>query len=583
MRQRQWRRAVWGLLILALLVVPRLLALDADTWPKLDWSTGIWTDEGFYTYNARNAVLFGKAELDEFNNRNLSPILDGIQRWVFTRFGVGLVQARVISVVCSLLSLAFFYDALRRVWGRRIAVTGLLLLGAETTYIQYNRLALMETPSVLWLCMALWALTLGTPVGWVLAGALAAGAIAWKTTFLIFLPVPLLAWLWRRAEGGRGVARPAGYYALGAALGAALYLALWGIPHQREIVRMNNYYRTAQTQPRSVWQALWFAERAFWGYRIGSNRPMLQYLETRTPVLTTLAILGVLAIPLKRRRLTGEETSRAERRRDGHRVLWLWAAMSLCMLAILRYSPSRYYLIAYPALAGLAAITLWRLPLLWRWARSRRGARWAPVVCLPAFLLLYHLCVPALYVLDVPLYEWVGRVVAALLACVLMYRLLLRLPRLKPVRSLAAGLLALFLVISLAQWTHWYMTRSYYTRDLGREMAAIVPPGGVVLGDWTANLCLDNRIRGVPVLYKLANWRDPVNRLDADYVLVFQTPFRLQFWRRTAPEVVQSKNLVRSFTIYDYQFRLYRVPSAVGVKREIQAIVPGLSKGKKSL
>src|SRR5918997_3802545 len=92
------------LLLLALLVVPRVIALDADTWPDLATSrdSGIWTDEGFYTYNARNAVLFGKAELDEFNNRNLSPVLDALQRRVFARFGVGLIPARAISVACAL-------------------------------------------------------------------------------------------------------------------------------------------------------------------------------------------------------------------------------------------------------------------------------------------------------------------------------------------------------------------------------------------------------------------------------------------------------------------------------------------------
>ncbi len=581
MPKRGGMRAGGGLLLLLLLlVVPRIVALDADAWPRLDWSTGIWTDEGFYTYNARNAVLFGKAELDEFNNRNLAPILDAVQRRVFTRFGVGLVQARMISVVCSLLALAFFYDALRRIWGRRIAVTGLLFLGAEAMFIQYNRLALLETPSVLWLCIALWALTLGTPAGWLLAGALAAGAIAWKTTFLLFLPVPLLAWLWRRVGdggsggGAHGVMRPAACYGAGAVVGAALYLALWGIPHGREIVRMNNYYRTAQTQPRSVRQALFFAERAFWGYRIGSNRPMLQYLETRAPVLTTLAILGLLTVPLGRTK--ARLSVRAARRRDLHRVFWLWVALGLAMLSILRYSPSRYYLTLYPAIAGLAAITLWRLPLLWRWARARQKGRWAAlVICLPAFLLLYHLCVPVLYVLRVPLYEWVGRVLAAFLAFLLMYRLILRLRRLVPVRSLAVGGLALFLVVSLAQWAHWYATRTYYTRDLGREMAAIVRPEGVVLGDWAANLCLDNRLRGVPVLYGLANWRDPVQRLRAEYVLVFQTPFRILYWNRTAPEVVRPENQVRAFTIHDYRFRLYRVPPAIREKGDLRAAAVG--------
>ena len=119
------RWGVWLLVVLAL-VLPRALFLNADAAPDLCWGTGIWTDEGFYTHNARNAVLFGQAELDGFNNRNLSPVLDLLQQGVFRTFGVGLIPVRALSVVFGLLALVFFYDGLRRTLGRRIAVTATL-------------------------------------------------------------------------------------------------------------------------------------------------------------------------------------------------------------------------------------------------------------------------------------------------------------------------------------------------------------------------------------------------------------------------------------------------------------------------
>ncbi len=598
---RRRPRTLAGLLLLAaLLIVPRVVALDADTLPSLDINSGIWTDEGFYTYNARNAVVFGRAELDEFNNRNLSPVLDLVQRLVFRAFGVGLVPARAVSVACAFVALGFFYAALRRAFGRRVALSGLILLGGEVTFILYNRLALMETPALVVLCAALWAFTLGTPAGWLLSGALAASAIAFKTTFLVFLPAPLLAWAWRWGASRQRVGRPVLWYATGALVGTAIYLLAWGIPHGPEIWRMNNYYRTRQVQPRSIHQAARFVQRAAFGYRRG----LAQFLETRSPVLSTLAVLGLLAIPLGRRpvkkaeglkslarsatvlpdgktgrpfvpgtvREDGRFTERGisiprQLREDAHRVLWLWAVLGLGALAVSRYSPTRYYLIVYPALAALASLALWRLVPLWRWARRRRGRLAnAPLLCLPAFLLAYHLLLPALYHLPAARAHFglLDEALAALAAGGLTYGLVLRrarsLPRPGP---LAARVLGLFLVVSLGQQAFWFVTRDYRTRDVAREISQIVCRSGDVLaGDWAPNLCLDNRVRAVAVLPGLANGRRPVETLHADYVLVAQTPYPIRWWKRQAPGVVAPQNLVRRFRFHEYTLHLYRVPAA---------------------
>lgn len=549
-----WR---WAqvLLLLALLVTPRVVALDADTLPSLSENSGIWTDEGFYTYNARNAVLFGQAELDEFNNRNLSPVLDAVQRGVFGTFGVGLVPARAISATCGLLALAFFYDALRRVFGGRVAVTGLLLLGGEVTFILYNRLALMETPSVLVLCAAFWGLTRASPPGWLLAGALAVSAVAFKTSFLLLLPLPLLAWLWRGREGDAGARRPALWYGTGAIVGAMLYLAFWGIPRGQEIWRMNNYYRTRQVQPRSWEQVGQLAGQAVMGYRQG----LLQFLETRTPILTTVALIGLLAVP-RRKRHRVPLSPRAARRRDTLRVLWLWTGIGLLALAISRYAPSRYYLVVYPALAGLAAVTLWRLGAMLRWARARRRVWWAaPLVCAPPFFAVYHLLLPVLYAAKIGPFGYAAQALAAVVTVMAVYGLFPRL-RLPPPRRLAGAGLAAFLVVSLGQWAFWYGTRGYRTRDVAASLAGIVRPGETLAGDWAPNLCLNNTVRAIPVLPGLANWRDPVRTLDADYVLVTQTPYPVRYWRKQAPDVIVPANLVRRYTIHDYRVYLYRVP-----------------------
>ncbi|MCS7064834.1 MAG: hypothetical protein NZL85_01025, partial [Fimbriimonadales bacterium] len=100
-------RTVW-LIVIPIFVVAiglRFYSLDADPDWRLDWNPGLLTDEAFYMHNARNQTLFGQANLDEFNNAVLSPLVHAVHGWVFAHFGVGYVQGRAVSVVLGLLSI----------------------------------------------------------------------------------------------------------------------------------------------------------------------------------------------------------------------------------------------------------------------------------------------------------------------------------------------------------------------------------------------------------------------------------------------------------------------------------------------
>src|SRR6185369_5746941 len=92
---------VTGLILLMLAI--RLVAPDSDPYSRLDWDTGILTDEGFYSLNARNQILFGHARQDEFNNMLVAPLVHYAQVVIFSVFGAGAVQARMISVAASML------------------------------------------------------------------------------------------------------------------------------------------------------------------------------------------------------------------------------------------------------------------------------------------------------------------------------------------------------------------------------------------------------------------------------------------------------------------------------------------------
>jgi 4-amino-4-deoxy-L-arabinose transferase-like glycosyltransferase len=531
------RRFWLGILLLAFLLGSRLLWLDADPWPLLDWSSGIWTDEGFYTYNARNATLFGQARLDGFNNANLMPLLDLAQRLVFGKFGVHLVAARSLSVLASLLALFFFWDGLRRGFGKRIAVTGLALLGTDVFFWGYSRLALMELPATLIHCATLWCLSLGTSGGLVIAGLLAASTLAFKATYVIFLPVPLLALGWAR----RKQALP---YVVGAIAGLAIYGALWGIPHRAEIAHMTNFYRTRQSQPRSVAEAGRCVSYALFGSQRTTKRYMMYCLETQAPVVTTLGLIGLLGVGWRRRK------------RD---LLWRalvsWAALGMGSLMLTRYIPTRYFLLFLPALAGLAAITLNRLPALWRLWRTRPRTRTIGLG-IPLFFLSSHLLAPTL----APLFgaggsEWVAAALALGILALLVAR-----GKFRTMPHTQNVLVGLALLLNTGFLGHWAATHTTRLRDASRAIGKLLPPQAVVIGE-AAPLCLENRLRGVPVFYPgLANDRDPLHELRPDYLLITRVPARLKYWNRVAPKVILPTNEVARYVVGTEPLVLYRIP-----------------------
>ena len=120
---RSWAAiALCGLIVMASVGL-RLYALRSDPYPRLDWSAGLLTDEGFYIHNARNRVLFGRDRTDEFNNMLLAPALHYVQVGVFRAAGVGSLQARLISVVCSLGAMALLWCTIRPLFGSAAAWT----------------------------------------------------------------------------------------------------------------------------------------------------------------------------------------------------------------------------------------------------------------------------------------------------------------------------------------------------------------------------------------------------------------------------------------------------------------------------
>ena len=351
----------WGRggLILACLLV-RLVALDADPTPWLSWSTGLYTDEGFYTLDARHEALFGSSAPGSFHDRLLSPLLSVLQQGVFVLFGAGIVQARAPSVVFGLLTVFVFWLGLRRAYGERTADIGALLLGLAPPFALYNRLALQETPAVFWLALAFmcWAYGARRPAFYALAGLSVSVALVFKglaimaAGALLAPPAPNNGGAGEEKKEEEGADRekgaassaPTGISSLappllgagGAVVGLALYAAFWYAPHHADLSRMATYYRVHQMQPHS-WHSLGLnVRRAF----RGGERGVFPYLGATLLVPCLLVGWGCLQ-------------RRAWSAADRYLAFWLLGGLLFCCVS--SYAPSRYYVLFFPPLVGLAA------------------------------------------------------------------------------------------------------------------------------------------------------------------------------------------------------------------------------------
>ena len=347
----------WAFLLACL--VFRLIAMDSDPPPWLSWSTGLYTDEGFYTLDARHVVLFGTLAPGTFHDRLLSPLLSMLQEGVFTVFGVGILQARLLSVGFGMLTLVVFWVGLRRAYGVKVADAGAFFLGLAPPFLLYNRTALQETPTVFWLVLAFTLWTFGTTQNerrkalfYALAGSSVGAAVIFKSLAGLAIPV-LFAGVEKKAHkalleagvDGRAGASPAptGFCLASQNWGAgafllvlALYVGVWYIPHHAELSRMTTYYRVHQIQPHS-WVGLWLNIRRG---LVKGELGVVPYLLATLPVPCLLAGWGVL----RRREWSGA---------DRFLAYWLAGGLLFCLLS--SYAPSRYYVLFLPALMGLAA------------------------------------------------------------------------------------------------------------------------------------------------------------------------------------------------------------------------------------
>ena len=342
--------------LLLFVVLAAFVAVDPPT--GFTSSSSPFTDEAWDIINARNFVLFGHWSTDDWNLYLLNFPFSLSEAAMFSVAGVGIVQARVISIVATALTVFVLGAGLRPALGRGPALLAAAAFGSAALVLYYGRLAYLEPLVAL-------GVTLGTvgairatgpsPGRWgVVSGLALALAIGTKPSAL-FVSIGLLA----------GVAVVLGRSSPAARrwlIGAVVAIGLAGLAW---LVVLGLENRLAIGGDLRIWASEPLATTPFgWVRRIlGFPFRNDHMLILAAPLLIGAGVGAELAI---RRRQALSPTVRGL---VGGAIGSL--LLGYAVLAAVPYRPNRYEVPLLPAMAILTAVA-------WNLIAEVVGRRWGP-------------------------------------------------------------------------------------------------------------------------------------------------------------------------------------------------------------
>src|SRR5262245_13270508 len=351
------RRFGWmlaAILLLALLL--RGLFSTAD--PPWRSTVGVvWHDEGAWTHNARNKVLYGAWVQDQWNPVYLAPVFTGLEYLSFETFGVGLRQARLVSQTAGVIAVLLLALGIRRIAGNAAGLFAGALLATNYVYVMYDRAALMESLMSALMVASWYCVTRAErqPLWGALAGMFAALSFFTKAAAAAYVGALGLLVLLEFRRNAWTIA--------GLAISFGVIGAFFVLPHWSDY-QFYNWQMSVTRKPS--YSPYWLKTRVTWF-------PILHDTFSRMWGALVLGLVGGWAVLLWWRM--------AEL---GERLLLLWLAVGILELLIHDVSNERRFVFLIPALVALASLVLARGTLLGQEARS--VSRAGVVLAAPALL-----------------------------------------------------------------------------------------------------------------------------------------------------------------------------------------------------
>jgi 4-amino-4-deoxy-L-arabinose transferase-like glycosyltransferase len=506
------------LLLLILTFGFRFLQLGADPPANFSWSGGYFADEGFWSHNARNSVLFGNPVQDEWDARIVSPIFARFQQLIFHIFGPGFIQVRIIGILSSLLLACASYFIFRRNYDPQKSFLISVLILFNYPMMVLGRQGILDPFAAMLAWLAFLFALRESSLGPFLSGVFFVAACVTKY-LMIYAAVPLLLLFWPQKR-----MLP---FLFGVIAAIVPWLLLNYIPNRTLLGAYSSYYASQQSwNPAAVVKNILL-------------QPFYLYF-VKSPAILTLGNLGLWYFLLRFRKLNVLQ-----------RVCFLWLLSGILFFAIWRYRPERYYTSLIPVLAAMSAFVLLEWEEITAFLREGR-VRWLVVagLLLPvmqiAFVLLdrfagWNYVPPQLGIHSFDAILFIGFSAVVLIA--------------KP-RKIGWIFLAVFLLSDLRNYSAWMLHPQYSALKISHDLQNRAPKG-VIAGQWAPELCLGNDLRVVPVWRGFVNSGDPFQKYGITDVLQWKYPLGGEKFEEWFPQEFQKFQLVTKYRIKDSDLYLY--------------------------
>jgi len=177
-----------------ILFAVRFIHLSADPPYDLSKSGGPYGDPGGYSFNARNKLLYGTYEVDNYNMMYMSFLPHLVTLWTFKVFGIGFAQMNLVPVFFSCLILIVFFLLLKERFDDILALIGTTLLGMNYLFLMFSHVANRIMPSLFFFVLGLYLLQKGKKKpGWVFAAGISFAAAILSKTVLFYALLAVLA------------------------------------------------------------------------------------------------------------------------------------------------------------------------------------------------------------------------------------------------------------------------------------------------------------------------------------------------------------------------------------------------------
>jgi 4-amino-4-deoxy-L-arabinose transferase-like glycosyltransferase len=318
-----------------------LVLLPSEPASGVTFSESPWTDEAWTVLGARNLALLGTWATDDLRAYLLQLPFHAVQLVVFELLGVGIIQARSVSIVLTFATVVLTALLVTRHFGRLAGMIGGLGLATSALVVYYGRLAYLEPMVAFWLTAGTAALLFApgrrVVVAGLLAGSSLALAIGTKPS-----SVAAVAGILAGAAIASRVSRFPALVAVAVVVTAGIGWAVFvGLPN-REAVDLVLRWWPQQPVPTTI---------PDWVIRVG------RYVRASDGAnLLALPLYGAGAVGVVMAWTRRRELEPGQRLLIGTAIGWL--ALGMLFLVLTAYRPNRYVVPLLPAAAMLGGIGL---------------------------------------------------------------------------------------------------------------------------------------------------------------------------------------------------------------------------------